>query len=132
MPLAASLAPPTKPLPPSTSEIYLDAKLIIVFYLPFVIRCVLFLPANTSPAETHKCFFPKVSYFPIQSNYTCDVALKQSLSHSNSSEYHNEILDEKILYALYRHVFFITAFWAFKTNIFLHFRHCIKKLFKFL
>ena len=44
------------------------------FYLLSVILAVLFLLVKTSLAEIHKCFSPKVSYFPIQSNYTCDVA----------------------------------------------------------
>ena len=74
-PLIAEPAPPTRPLPPSTSEIYLDANdAIIVFYLLFVILIVLFLLLSNSPINQHKCFFPKATCFQVQSNYTCGVA----------------------------------------------------------
>ena len=105
--LLALFAPPTKPLPDSISEMYLLAKLIYFFFAFFGVQFFLFLLANNLSIMSHKCFFPKVSYFPIQLNYICDVALKQNLSHNSFSMYHNERLDEKTLHTLYSNVFFI-------------------------
>ena len=46
---------------------------------------------------SHRYFFPKESFVQAQSNYICDIALKQSLSESSSLVYHNEKLNEKTL-----------------------------------
>lgn len=53
-----------------------------------------------------------VSYYPIQLNYTCDVASMKSWFDNSYLSYREKDLPEKILYAFNIYVFTVTTFWT--------------------